>query len=49
VLPSYGAPTISSTVYAEGATSGGVGVTGTFTFAPTVKDVASYSNFCNVG
>lgn len=36
-------PTISSNVYTEGGTSGGVGVTSTFTFAPPVKDVASYS------
>jgi len=37
------APTISSNVYAENGTSGGVGVTGVFTFAPPVKDVAGYS------
>ena len=37
------APTVSSNVYAENASSGGVGVTGTFTFAPPVTDVASYS------
>jgi hypothetical protein len=37
------APTVSSDVYAENATSGGVGVSSTFTFAPPVKDVASYS------
>ena len=36
-------PTISSDVYVEGGTSGGVGVPSTFTFAPPVKDVASYS------
>jgi hypothetical protein len=36
-------PTITSDVYTEGGTSGGVGVTSTFTFAPPVKDVASYS------
>jgi hypothetical protein len=37
------APTVSSNVYAENGTSGGVGVASTFTFAPPVKDVASYS------
>ena len=36
-------PTVSSNVYAENGTGGGVGVTSTFTFAPPVKDVASYS------
>ncbi len=36
-------PTITSNVYAENGTSGGVGVPGTFTFAPPVKDVVSYS------
>jgi hypothetical protein len=36
-------PTVSSDVYTENGTSGGVGVAGTFTFAPPVKDVASYS------
>ena len=36
-------PTISSDVYVEAGTSGGVGVPSTFTFAPPVKDVASYS------
>lgn len=37
------APKVSSDVYAEGATSGGIGVKGTFTFEPTVKGVVSYS------
>ena len=37
------APKVSSDVYAENATSGGGGVTGTFTFEPTVKGVAKYS------
>ena len=37
------APKISSDVYAENATSGGVGVKGKFTFQPTVKGVVSYS------
>jgi hypothetical protein len=37
------APHISSDVYAENATGGGVGVTGTFTFTPSVNDVASYT------
>lgn len=36
-------PKVSSNVYAENATSGGVGVTGTFTFKPTVKGVVSYA------
>ena len=36
-------PTVSSNVYTENGTSGGVGVAGTFTFTPPVKDVASYS------
>jgi hypothetical protein len=36
-------PTVSSNVYTENGTSGGVGVTSTFTFSPPVKDVAGYS------
>ncbi|MEY9967569.1 hypothetical protein ABIA33_005642 [Streptacidiphilus sp. MAP12-16] len=36
-------PTVSSDVYAENGTSGGVGVPGTFTFAPKFKGVASYT------
>ena len=36
-------PTVSSDVYAENGTSGGTGVPGTFTFAPKVKNVASYT------
>lgn len=37
------APIVKSDVYAENASSGGVGVTGTFTFSPPVNDVVSYS------
>ena len=36
-------PTVSSDVYVENGTSGGVGVPGTFTFAPKLKGVASYT------
>src|SRR5262249_5911688 len=36
-------PTVSSNVYLENQTSGGVGVPGTFTFAPKVKGIASYT------
>jgi hypothetical protein len=36
-------PTVSSDVYLENQTSGGTGVPGTFTFAPKVKGVASYT------
>ncbi|QMU72942.1 hypothetical protein [Streptacidiphilus sp. P02-A3a] len=36
-------PTVSSAVYVENGTSGGVGVPGTFTFAPKVTGVASYT------
>lgn len=36
-------PTVNSGEYPENGTGGGVGVTGTFTFSPPVKDVASYS------
>jgi hypothetical protein len=36
-------PTVSSNVYVENGTSGGVGVRGTFTFAPKVKGVAGYT------
>lgn len=42
-------PTVSSNVYAENASSGGVGVPGTFTFAPKVKGVASYTYSFNWG
>jgi hypothetical protein len=36
-------PTVSSDVYAENGSSGGVGVPGTFTFAPKVKGIVSYT------
>ena len=36
-------PTVSSDVYLENQTSGGVGVRGTFTFAPKVKGITSYT------
>ena len=36
------APTVSSDVYAENGSSGGVGVTGTFTFKPPFHDVVAY-------
>ncbi|PWR09481.1 hypothetical protein DKT68_12040 [Micromonospora acroterricola] len=36
------APKISATVYEQGATSGGQGVPGVFTFAPRQPDVVSY-------
>ncbi len=36
-------PTVSSDVYPENASGGGVGVPGTFTFAPKVPGVASYT------
>lgn len=36
-------PTVTSDVYAENASSGGVGVPGTFTFAPKVPGVVSYT------
>lgn len=42
-------PTVTSDVYAENASSGGVGVPGTFTFAPKVKGVASYTYLINWG
>ncbi|MFF7159276.1 hypothetical protein [Streptomyces sp. NPDC008139] len=42
-------PTVSSDVYAENASSGGVGVPGTFTFAPKVKGVAKYTYSVNGG
>lgn len=37
------APTVSSAVYPENQTSGGVGIPGTFTFSLNVKGVASYT------
>jgi hypothetical protein len=36
-------PTVSSDVYLENQTSGGVGVPGNFTFAPKVKGIVSYT------
>ncbi|WP_035850437.1 hypothetical protein [Kitasatospora azatica] len=42
-------PTVSSDVYLENGTSGGVGVAGSFTFAPKVKGVASYTYSFNGG
>jgi hypothetical protein len=42
-------PTVSSDVYVENGFSGGVGVPGTFTFAPKVKGVASYTYSFNGG
>jgi len=36
-------PTVSSDVYLENQSSGGVGVPGTFTFAPKVKGIANYA------
>lgn len=43
------APTVSSDVYAENASSGGVGVPATFTFAPKVPNVVSYTYSFNWG
>jgi hypothetical protein len=42
-------PTVSSDVYVENGTSGGVGVPGTFTFAPKQGMVASYTYSFNSG
>ena len=42
-------PTVSSDVYAENGTSGGVGVPGTFTFTPKQGKVASYTYSFNYG
>ncbi|UUU23733.1 hypothetical protein [Streptomyces sp. DSM 40750] len=36
-------PTVASDVYPENGSGGGVGVPGTFTFTPKVKDVVSYT------
>jgi hypothetical protein len=36
-------PTVGSDVYLENQTSGGVGVPGTFTFAPKVKGITTYT------
>ncbi|WP_042426973.1 hypothetical protein [Streptacidiphilus anmyonensis] len=42
-------PTVTSTVYPEDGSGGGAGVAGTFTFAPKVKGVASYTYTVNDG
>lgn len=42
-------PTVVSTAYPENGSSGGGSVTGTFTFAPKVKDVVSYTYTFNDG
>jgi len=42
-------PTVSSDVYLENQTSGGVGVPGTFTFTPKVKGITSYTYSINFG
>ncbi|TDT98160.1 hypothetical protein EDD99_6375 [Streptomyces sp. 846.5] len=42
-------PTVTSTVYTENGSSGGVGVTGTFTFAPKLTGVVSYTYSFNYG
>jgi hypothetical protein len=42
-------PTVSSNVYLENESSGGVGVPGTFTFAPKVAHVVSYTYSFNFG
>ncbi|MFF8679335.1 hypothetical protein ACF07F_15625 [Streptomyces sp. NPDC015237] len=42
-------PTVSSETYQEDGSGGGVGVPGTFTFAPKVKDVVSYTYTFNNG
>ncbi|MFC1434879.1 hypothetical protein ACEZDB_29985 [Streptacidiphilus sp. N1-3] len=42
-------PTVSSNVYVENGSSGGVGVRSRFTFAPKVKGVASYTYSFNSG
>ncbi|MFK0170335.1 hypothetical protein ACIQU5_16155 [Streptomyces sp. NPDC090306] len=36
-------PTVASDIYPEYDSGGGVGITGSFTFAPTVKNVVSYT------
>ncbi|MFD4557433.1 hypothetical protein ACFWP5_24460 [Streptomyces sp. NPDC058469] len=40
-------PTVASDVYPENASGGGAGVPGAFTFAPKVKNVASYTYSVN--
>lgn len=42
-------PTVSSNVYLENESSGGVGIPGTFTFAPKVAHVVSYTYSFNSG
>jgi hypothetical protein len=42
-------PTVSSNVYLENQSSGGVGIPGTFTFAPKVKHIVSYTYSFNWG
>jgi hypothetical protein len=42
-------PTVSSVVYPENGSGGGVGVPGTFTFAPKVNGIASYTYSFNSG
>ncbi|MEV0223106.1 hypothetical protein [Streptomyces sp. NPDC050704] len=42
-------PTVASDAYPENGSGGGVGVPGTFTFAPKVKDVVSYTYTFNNG
>ncbi|MFE7931548.1 hypothetical protein ACFU6S_23035 [Streptomyces sp. NPDC057456] len=42
-------PTVASDAYPENGSSGGVGVPGTFTFTPKVKDVESYTYTFNNG
>lgn len=43
------APSVSSDIYPEDGSGGGVGVPGTFTFTPKVKDVVSYTYTFNNG
>jgi hypothetical protein len=42
-------PTVNSNVYQENQSSGGVGVPGTFTFTPKVKNIVSYTYSFNFG
>jgi hypothetical protein len=42
-------PTVSSVVYPENGSGGGVGVSGTFTFAPKVNGIVSYTYSFNDG
>jgi hypothetical protein len=42
-------PTVASDAYPENGSGGGVGVPGTFTFTPKVKDVVSYTYTFNNG